>query len=72
MSLLLRLAMLFLLPALPKGRGFQGVVKRHGFQGGRKSHGNKNQLRMPGSVGHRVRLIFLKVCAWADAWARKE
>lgn len=34
-----------------KGRGFQGVVKRHGFQGGRKSHGNKDQLRMPGSVG---------------------
>ncbi|MGE5426149.1 MAG: 50S ribosomal protein L3 [Bacillota bacterium] len=34
-----------------KGRGFQGVVKRHHFQGGRKSHGNKDQLRMPGSVG---------------------
>jgi large subunit ribosomal protein L3 len=34
-----------------KGKGFQGVVKRHGFAGGRKSHGNKDQLRMPGSVG---------------------
>jgi large subunit ribosomal protein L3 len=34
-----------------KGKGFQGVVKRHGFKGGRKSHGNKDQLRMPGSVG---------------------
>jgi large subunit ribosomal protein L3 len=34
-----------------KGRGFQGVVKRHHFQGGRKSHGNKDQLRMPGSTG---------------------
>lgn len=34
-----------------KGCGFQGVVKRHGFKGGRKSHGNKDQLRMPGSVG---------------------
>lgn len=34
-----------------KGRGFQGVVKRYGFKGGRKSHGNKDQLRMPGSVG---------------------
>ena len=32
-----------------KGRGFQGVVKRHHFQGGRGSHGNKDQLRMPGS-----------------------
>ena len=34
-----------------KGRGFQGVVKRHHFQGGRGSHGNKDQLRMPGSLG---------------------
>lgn len=34
-----------------KGKGFQGVVKRHHFAGGRKSHGNKDQLRMPGSVG---------------------
>jgi large subunit ribosomal protein L3 len=34
-----------------KGKGFQGVVKRHGFKGGRKSHGNKDQLRMPGSIG---------------------
>lgn len=34
-----------------KGKGFQGVVKRHGFGGGRKSHGNKDQLRMPGSAG---------------------
>ncbi len=34
-----------------KGKGFQGVVKRHHFAGGRKSHGNKDQLRMGGSVG---------------------
>lgn len=34
-----------------KGKGFQGVVKRHKFAGGRKSHGNKDQLRMPGSIG---------------------
>ncbi len=34
-----------------KGRGFQGVVKRHGFHGSRKTHGNKDQLRMPGSIG---------------------
>ncbi len=34
-----------------KGKGFQGVVKRHHFQGGRKSHGNKDQLRMGGSIG---------------------
>ena len=34
-----------------KGKGFQGVVKRHGFSGGPKSHGHKDQLRMPGSIG---------------------
>jgi large subunit ribosomal protein L3 len=34
-----------------KGKGFQGVVKRHKFSGGRASHGNKDQLRMPGSSG---------------------
>ncbi len=33
-----------------KGRGFQGVVKRHGFGGGRKSHGSTFH-RAPGSVG---------------------
>ncbi len=34
-----------------KGRGFQGVVKRHGFAGGPKSHGQKDRLRAPGSIG---------------------
>jgi large subunit ribosomal protein L3 len=34
-----------------KGKGFQGVVKRHGFGGFRKTHGNKDQERMGGSVG---------------------
>lgn len=34
-----------------KGRGFQGVVKRHGFHGAPKSHGTKDQLRHPGSIG---------------------
>ncbi|MFQ5689368.1 MAG: 50S ribosomal protein L3 [Gemmatimonadota bacterium] len=34
-----------------KGRGFQGVVKRHGFGGGRKSHGGSSILRAPGSLG---------------------
>lgn len=37
--------------ALSKGRGFQGVVKRHGFRGGPKSHGQKDRLRAPGSIG---------------------
>ncbi|MDH6602793.1 large subunit ribosomal protein L3 [Myroides gitamensis] len=35
-----------------KGKGFQGVVKRHGFGGvGQVTHGQKNRLRAPGSVG---------------------
>lgn len=34
-----------------KGRGFQGVVKRHHFSGSPATHGHKDQLRMPGSIG---------------------
>lgn len=35
-----------------KGRGFQGVVRRHGFGGvGESTHGQHNRLRAPGSVG---------------------
>jgi len=34
-----------------KGRGFQGVVKRHGFAGGRASHGATRIHRAPGSIG---------------------
>lgn len=34
-----------------KGKGFQGVVKRHGFHGGPQSHGQKDRLRAPGSLG---------------------
>jgi large subunit ribosomal protein L3 len=35
-----------------KGRGFQGVVKRHGFSGvGERTHGQHNRLRAPGSIG---------------------
>ena len=39
-----------------KGKGFQGVVKRHGFAGvGGATHGQHNRLRHPGSLG---------ACAW--------
>ena len=34
-----------------KGRGFQGVVKRHGFKGGPRTHGQKDRERAPGSIG---------------------
>ncbi len=34
-----------------KGKGFQGVVKRHNFAGGPRSHGQKHSEREPGSIG---------------------
>lgn len=37
--------------AVSKGKGFQGVVKRHGFAGGQKTHGQKHSHREPGSIG---------------------
>ncbi len=38
--------------SITKGKGFQGVVKRHGFSGvGQSTHGQHNRLRAPGSIG---------------------
>jgi len=38
---------------ISKGKGFQGVVKRHGFSGvGGQTHGQHNRLRAPGSMGN--------------------
>ena len=38
--------------ATSKGKGFQGVVRRHGFAGvGQATHGQHNRLRAPGSIG---------------------
>ncbi|SMO87725.1 LSU ribosomal protein L3P [Saccharicrinis carchari] len=38
---------------ISKGKGFQGVVKRHGFGGvGGQTHGQHNRLRAPGSIGN--------------------
>ncbi len=34
-----------------KGKGFQGVVKRHGFGGGKATHGQSDRQRAPGSIG---------------------
>lgn len=34
-----------------KGKGFQGVVKRHGFSGGSRTHGQKHSEREPGAIG---------------------
>ena len=37
--------------SVSKGKGFQGVVKRHGFHGGPRTHGQKHSEREPGSIG---------------------
>ena len=37
--------------AISKGKGFQGVVKRHGFAGGSRTHGQKHSEREPGAIG---------------------
>lgn len=36
---------------ISKGKGFQGVVKRHGFSGGPATHGHRHVLRAAGSIG---------------------
>ncbi|MFA6294842.1 MAG: 50S ribosomal protein L3 [Candidatus Paceibacterota bacterium] len=41
--------------AVSKGKGFQGVVKRHGFGGGPRSHGQKHSEREAGSIGGGLR-----------------
>jgi large subunit ribosomal protein L3 len=41
--------------AISKGKGFQGVVKRHGFHGGPRSHGQKHSEREPGSISGTLR-----------------
>ncbi len=38
-----------------KGKGFQGVIKRHNFKGGPRSHGQKHSERAPGSIGGGLR-----------------
>ena len=51
-----------------KGKGFQGVVKRHGFGGvGQATHGQHNRARKPGSIGACLTLQkYSKECAWVD------
>lgn len=41
--------------SISKGKGFQGVVKRHGFRGGPRSHGQKHSEREPGSISQGLR-----------------
>ncbi|MGI8966995.1 MAG: 50S ribosomal protein L3 [Limisphaerales bacterium] len=39
---------------ITKGRGFEGVMKRHNFRGGDASHGSKGFRRRPGAIGQRL------------------
>ena len=57
-----------------KGKGFQGVVKRHGFGGvGQSTHGQHNRARKPVlSVLVRILQKCSKECAWADKWVATE
>ena len=59
--------------ATSKGKGFQGVVKRHGFGGvGQSTHGQDDRLRKPGSIGacsYPPRC--LRACVWADRWVMR-
>jgi len=55
-----------------KGKGFQGVVKRHGFSGvGMGSHGQHDRLRAPGSLGASSdpAHVFLKEYEWPEEQA---
>ena len=57
-----------------KGKGFQGVVKRHNFRGvGDATHGQHNRMRAPGSIEQpRTQHAFSKGCVWLDKWEIKE
>jgi large subunit ribosomal protein L3 len=50
-STLFKLTDLISVTATSKGKGFQGVVKRHAFKGGSKTHGQSDRQRAPGSIG---------------------
>ena len=57
-----------------KGKGFQGVVKRHGFAGvGQATHGSTTGCvhRVP-SVLHRHLHVSLRACEWPGKWATAE
>lgn len=50
-NVLFALADSIVVTATSKGKGFQGVVKRHAFKGGSKTHGQSDRQRAPGSIG---------------------
>ena len=56
---------------ISKGKGFQGVVKRHGFKGGRRSHGRStaSARRAPSAAADALEAAWPRACAWQGAWA---
>ncbi|MFH0773170.1 MAG: 50S ribosomal protein L3 [bacterium] len=50
-NLLFALSDPIVVTATSKGKGFQGVVRRHAFKGGSKTHGQSDRQRAPGSIG---------------------
>jgi len=56
--------------AKSKGKGFQGVVRRHHFSGvGMTTHGQSDRVRAPGSIVlRRIRRGYSKECVWPGEW----
>ncbi len=50
-SMLFAIADMLEVTGTSKGKGFQGVVKRHRFKGGSKTHGQSDRQRAPGAIG---------------------
>jgi large subunit ribosomal protein L3 len=50
-SMLFSVADMVEVTGVSKGKGFQGVVKRHHFKGGSKTHGQSDRQRAPGAIG---------------------
>ena len=52
-----------------KGKGFQGVIKRHNFGGGRASHGSMFHRAPARSAARRTPRVSIPACAWPAEWA---
>ncbi len=56
-----------------KGKGFQGVVKKHHFKGGPRTHGQSDRERAPGSIGMTTTPEeYLREKKWQEGWVEKE
>ena len=55
--------------AISKGKGFQGVVKRHGFHGGPRTHGQKHSERGQLAAALEPAAGWQRACGWLAGWA---